>query len=77
MAKTAKAYYGYFVSFAYAPMTEWGIGSDAGAEEGSDSLQRELIRYFEYEIFVYNDLIGVASIGYAAGVLVEVVIGTC
>ena len=57
------------------PVTEGGIGGDAGAKQGSCCGEVELLGDVQHEILVYDDGPGIAAIGRRLMVLFEAIVG--
>lgn len=74
VSESAQANHADSLSFADVPMAQWRVGRDAGAEQGCDRRQVEVLRNPQDESLVYDDRSRVTAIGHAAQVFVFAVI---
>src|SRR5580658_9354408 len=75
MSQSAETDNSNLLSFAYLPMTQWRISSDAGAEQGRSAGGVEFVGHAQHVRFVDHDAIGVAAVGDSTEDLVFKVIG--
>lgn len=66
MSETAESDDPDFLARADLPMTERGIGRDAGAEQGRDSGEIEIFGNAQCEVFIDHDIFGISAKGGAA-----------